>query len=82
MDDDAELNFAICTYIYVNWISKAKSQRDFAFKHDIEESTVRKIKNVALRTNKTDYNMYLTTLAKICRKEELSLNEFFGNIDK
>lgn len=80
MDDERDLNIAICKYVYTHWISKVKSQREFASKHEIEESTVRKIKNVALGTAKTDYNISLGTLAKICRKEEMTLKDFFGNI--
>lgn len=82
MDDERELNIAICKYIYINWILKAKSQREFASKHEIEESTVRKIKGIALGTTKIDYNMSLRTLAKICRKEKMTLKQFFENINK
>ncbi|MGN7756987.1 transcriptional regulator [Chryseobacterium sp. 22532] len=82
MDEENEVTIAICQYIYTNWISKAKSQRDFASKCEIEESTVRKIKNVALGTAKTEYNMSIKTLAKICRKKEITLEELFKNIKK
>lgn len=82
MDEEKDLITAICKYIYVNWISKAKSQREFASKCDIEESTVRRIKNIALGSSKADYNMSLKTIAKICRKNEITLEEFFGNVKK
>lgn len=82
MDEEKEVIIAICKYVYVNWISEAKSQREFASVCDIEESTVRRIKNIALGTSKTDYNMSLRTIAKICRKKEITLEEFFGNIKK
>lgn len=82
MDEENEVTIAICKYIYTNWVSKAKSQRDFASKCDIEESTVRKIKNIALGTAKTEYNMSIKTLAKICRKKEITLEDFFGKINK
>ena len=82
MDEDKDVIIAICKYIYLNWISKAKSQRELAFKCEIEESTVRKIKNIALGTSSTEYNMSLKTLVKICRKKEISLEDFFRNINK
>ena len=82
MDEEKDVIIAICKYVYLNWISKEKSQREFASKCDIEESTVRRIKNIALGTSKTDYNMSLKTIAKICRKKEITLEEFFRNINK
>lgn len=82
MDEEKDIIIAICNSIYVNWISKAESQRDFASKCGIEESTVRRIKNIALGTSKTDYNMSLKTLIKICKKKEISLEEFFASIKK
>ncbi|WP_294232658.1 transcriptional regulator [uncultured Chryseobacterium sp.] len=77
MDSEKDINIAICKYIYNNWISTAKSQRQFATDHEIEESTVRKIKNIALGTSKTDYNMTINTLHKICQSRKTSLENFF-----
>ncbi|MCC3215542.1 MULTISPECIES: helix-turn-helix domain-containing protein [Chryseobacterium] len=82
MDDEKDVIIEICKYIYLNWISKAESQRDFASKCGVEESTVRRIKNIALETSKTDYNMSLKTLIKICQKNQITLEDFFGNINK
>ncbi|MFN4363599.1 transcriptional regulator [Chryseobacterium hispalense] len=82
MDDEKDVIIAICKYIYQNWISAAESQRDFASKCGVEESTVRRIKNIALGTSKTDYNMSLRTLIKICQKKQISLEDFFGNINR
>lgn len=82
MDDEQEVIVAICKYVYSNWISKAKSQRDFAAICDIEESTVRRIKNIALGTSKTNYNISVKTIAKICRKNNVTLTELFQNIKK
>ncbi|MDV4043695.1 transcriptional regulator [Elizabethkingia anophelis] len=70
MNEEADIVIAICKYIYNEWVTSAKSQRDFAFSHGIEESTVRRIKNVALGTAKADYNMTLKTLYKICQKKK------------
>jgi len=77
MDEDVDFGKLVCKYIYANWIIESKSQRDFASYHGIEESTVRRIKNVALDTTKTDYNMTLNTLYKICYKRGITLSEFF-----
>lgn len=82
MDDEKDVIIAICKYAYTNWISKAKSQREFASKCEIEESTVRRIKNIALGTSKTDYNMSVKTIAKICRKKEITLEQLFQAIKK
>jgi len=82
MEDEKDIIVDICKYIYFNWISKAESQRDFASKCGVEESTVRRIKNIALGTSKTDYNMSLKTLIKICQKKQMTLEDFFGNINR
>ncbi|WP_066438123.1 helix-turn-helix transcriptional regulator [Chryseobacterium sp. CCH4-E10] len=82
MDEEKDIIISICKYIYHNWVSKAESQRDFASKCGVEESTIRRIKNIALGTSKTDYNMSLKTLIRICKKKEITLEEFFSNINK
>lgn len=82
MDEEKDVIIAICKYVYTNWISKAKSQRVFASKCEIEESTVRRIKNIALGTSKTEYNMSVKTIAKICRKKEITLEQLFQDINK
>jgi len=82
MEDEKDIIVDICKYIYLNWISKAESQRDFASKCGVEESTVRRIKNIALGTSKTDYNMSIKTLIKICQKKQMTLEHFFGNINR
>lgn len=82
MDEENDVIIAICKYVYTSWISKAKSQREFASKCEIEESTVRRIKNIALGTSKTDYNMSVKTIAKICRKKEITLEQLFQDIKK
>lgn len=82
MDEEKDVIIAICNYVYTSWISKAKSQREFASKCEIEESTVRRIKNIALGTSKTDYNMSVKTIAKICRKKEITLEQLFQDIKK
>lgn len=80
MEDEKDVIITICKYIYTSWISQDESQREFASRCGIEESTARRIKNIALGTSKTDYNMSLRTLIRICKKQEISLEDFFGNI--
>jgi len=82
MVEENDLIQVICRFIYSKWIVNAKSQRDFASIHEIEESTVRRIKNIALGTARDDYNMSLKTLYKICRKQEISLEEFFRLVNQ
>ena len=77
MNEDADIGKLVCKYIYTNWIMESKSQREFATIHGIEESTVRRIKNIALDTSKTEYNMSLNTLFKICQKRDIRLADFF-----
>lgn len=82
MGEEIDVVIPVCKYIYNEWVIEAKSQRDFASTHGIEESTVRRIKNVALGTTKTDYNMSLKTLYKICKKKGISLEQFFKLINE
>jgi len=74
------INFAICSYIYNNWVLKSVSQRSFALDHNIEESIVRKIKNTALKKDNYEYNIPVTTLQKICEARNLKLHEFFKKV--
>lgn len=70
-------NYIICDFLYKKWIQPSKSQRSFAIEHNIEESIVRKIKNTSLKINKTDYNIPVNTLSKICEARNIKLSEFF-----
>lgn len=72
-----ETNKIVCNYIYRNWIETYKSQRSFALDHGIEESIVRKIKTTALKINKSNYNIPVNTLQKICEARNLKLSDFF-----
>ncbi|WP_144212984.1 transcriptional regulator [Flavobacterium anhuiense] len=71
----------ICKYIYKNWIETYKSQRAFGLDHGIEESIVRKIKNTALHNEKSNYNIPVNTLNKICEAKNIKLSEFFKLIE-
>jgi hypothetical protein len=54
----ADINKAICKYVYDNWITKSKSQRAFAIEHNIEGSMVRKIKAAATTDKNYDIKTY------------------------
>lgn len=70
------LHKAICTYISKKWISRYKTQRQFAIEHNIDEKTVRRIRVDA------NYTMELNTLHKICESRKITLSDFFKLIDK
>ncbi len=64
----------ICNYIAEEWINKAKSNRQFAEDHAIDEKTVRGI----LRPEGSGIS--LTTLERICEAREIKISEFFKMI--
>lgn len=70
------VNDLICEYIYTNWIKSYKSQRAFADDHNIDESTVRKIKKAVI--NGENYNIPVVTLNKICEARSIKLSEFLN----
>ena len=76
-----EINYAICYFIYHQWVRTSKSQRSFALDHNIEESIVRKIKNTALNQDKSDYSIPVKTLNKICEARNIKLSDFFKLIE-
>lgn len=80
MDLEVDIGKLVCEYIYFNWIITSKSQREFASFHGIEESTVRRIKNIALGSTNVEYNMTLKTLGRICQKRGITLSDFFNEI--
>ena len=64
------------TSVIIPWLKENKSQNSFAKNHDIEESTVRKIKS------DTTYRIPVETLYKICKSRKITLEEFFKLIDE
>lgn len=68
------INRKIVDYINREWISKAKSLNSFAIEHNLDEKTVRRIKN------DPDYNISLSTINKICEARNLKLSEFYNLI--
>ncbi|WP_297332246.1 helix-turn-helix domain-containing protein [Flavobacterium sp.] len=67
-------NRLIVEYIAREWVDKAESQNYFATEHNIDEKTVRRIKN------DKDYQISLITLMKICEAREIKLFEFFKSL--
>jgi len=71
----SNINVEICDYITKEWLfpwlNEGKSQSSFANNHNIDESTVRKIKS------KDGYRIPVETLQKICEAKNLRLSEFF-----
>jgi len=74
-----DVNKKICDYIVKEWlapwIKEGKSQTSFANSHNVEESTIRKIKG-----NNT-YRIPVETLYKICEARKLSLADFFKKVN-
>lgn len=69
------VNAVICDFItkewLIPWLKDGKSQSAFATKHNIDESTVRKIKG------KKEYRIPVETIHIICEARSLTLSEFF-----
>lgn len=74
-----DVNSKICAYItkeWLNpWLKEGKSQTSFANKHNVEESTIRKIKGTK------SYRIPVETLQRICEARNLKLSDFFSSID-
>lgn len=70
-----DINKKVCNFIAKEWVSKSKSNRNFALDHNIDEKTVRKL------LQSDGYRIPLKTLSKICEAREVSLADFFKNID-
>lgn len=69
------INFVISSAIS-EWIKKAKSNRDFALNHNIDEKIVRRI------LDEKEYRIPVETLKKICDARQLKLSDFFRGIEK
>lgn len=65
-----DINKQIVDYVKKTWLDKEKNNSAFARRYDLDEKTVR------LMRSDDNYNISLITLIKICRVENLSLEEF------
>ncbi len=72
-----DINIAICEFIAKEWIGKS-TNRSFAVQHDVDEKTVRQIKNI----KKTYYSITIPTLEKICISRDITLDQFFRLIGR
>jgi hypothetical protein len=74
-----DLYDVICDYISREWIgSKEESIRAFATSHDIDEKTVRRIRD----WKTLPYRITIYTLEKICLSRDITLEEFFKKIKR
>ena len=72
-----DLYDTICDFIAKEWIGPSEaSARSFANNHDIDEKTVRRIKD----WKTSGYRITLYTLEKICSSRNITLHEFFEMI--
>lgn len=75
-----DINEKICSYItkqwLIPWLNENKSQNSFAKIHDVEESTIRKIKG------DTSYRIPVETLYRICSARKITLEQFFKLINE
>ncbi|RXG18389.1 hypothetical protein DSM03_1011071 [Leeuwenhoekiella aestuarii] len=67
------INFLISNAIS-EWIKDAKSNRDFALNHNIDEKIVRRI------LDEKEYRIPVETLKRICDARQLKLSDFFSEI--
>ena len=72
----ASLKEKICEFISDEWISKSKSNRQFAEDHAIDEKSVRRILDPEVR------GISLTTIERICEAREIKISEFFALIEQ
>lgn len=72
-----KVNVIICEYISKEWIGES-SNRTFAKDHDIDEKTVRQIKNIKTK----NYSISIETLEKICEARDFTLSQFFASIKR
>lgn len=64
-------NRKIVEFVRDNWVIPMNNNSKFANEHDLDEKTVRRI-----REDET-YQISLITIMKICEAKNLKLNEFF-----
>jgi hypothetical protein len=78
--NDLDYNKAIYGYIYSLWETSGLSIRGFAAIHTFEERSMRDIIK-AVKEDK-DYQISLPTLYKICESLNISLSQFFIEVEK
>lgn len=69
-------NSKIVEFLNKKWISKAKNNSEFAKNHNIDEKTVRLIKEG------NNYRTSLETIVNICEAENINLSQFFKEVEE
>lgn len=69
------INYKVC-HLISKWIKEAKSNREFALNHNIDEKMVRKILDTE------EYHLRLETVAIICEARKITLSSFFKMIEE
>jgi len=72
----ATLKEKVCRFIAEEWIGKAKSNRQFAEEHTIDEKVVRRILDPDVS------GISLQTIERICEAREIKISEFFALIEE
>lgn len=70
-----EANRKIVEYIRDNWVIPLDNNSKFAVDHNIDEKTVRRIRD------DINYQISLITIMRICHAKNVSLADFFKIID-
>lgn len=71
-----DINEEIVEFILLKWVSKIENQSEFADTHNINEKTVRRIKD------DKSYRTSLKTIIGICEGENINLSDFFKEAEK
>ena len=69
-------NSKIVEFIYEKWISKVTNNSEFAKNHNLDEKTVRLIKD------RKSYRTSLETIENICEAEDMNLSQFFKEVEE
>ncbi len=72
----ADRNKKIVEFLYHKWIKRVTNNSDFAKNHNIDEKTVRLIKE------RKDYRTSLETIENICEAENLNFSQFFREVEE
>jgi DNA-binding Xre family transcriptional regulator len=69
-------NLKIVEFLYNKWIGKVKNNSAFANEHNIDEKTVRLIKE------KKNYRTSIDTIINICEAKNINLSQFFREVEE
>jgi hypothetical protein len=69
-------NLIIVEFLYKKWIGKVENNSAFADEHNINEKTVRLIKE------RKSYRTSIDTIINICEAENMNLSQFFKEVEE